>query len=125
MLKVEYMSEFTIELRGLEFFSFHGLYEEEKKVGGEFVVDVIAKFPAQDHKLTSIDETVNYAALFAIVNEEMTQPRELLETVAQAIADKIYAKYTVIKEIEIRIEKKKAPIVGITGTVAAGYRKVY
>ena len=119
------MSEFTIELRGLEFFSFHGLYEEEKKVGGEFVVDVVAKFPAQDHKLTAIDETVNYAALFAIVKEEMNQPRELLETVAQAIAEKIYAKYAVIKEIEVRIEKKKAPIVGISGTVAAGYRKVY
>ena len=119
------MSEFTIELRGLEFFSFHGLYEEEKKVGGEFVVDFIAKFPAQDHKLTSIDETVNYAALFSIVKEEMNQPRELLETVAQSIAEKVYAKYAVIKEIEIRIEKKKAPIVGISGTVAAGYRKVY
>jgi len=125
MLKIEYMSEFTIELRGLEFFSFHGLFEEEKKAGGEFVVDVIAKFPAQDHKLTSIKETVNYAALFDIVKEEMNQPRELLETIAQAIAEKIYAKYAVIREIEIRIEKKKAPIVGISGTVAAGYRKVY
>ena len=119
------MGEFTIELRGLEFFSFHGLYEEEKKVGGEFIVDVIAKFPAQDHKLTSIDETVNYAALFNIVKEEMKQPGELLETIAQSIAEKIYAKYAVIKEIEIRIEKKNPPIVGINGSVAAGYRKVY
>jgi dihydroneopterin aldolase len=119
------MGEFTIELRNLEFFSFHGLYAEEKKVGGEFVVDVFAKFPAQDHKLTSIDETVNYAALFEIIKDEMNQPRALLETIAQSIAEKIYNKYAVLKEIEIRIEKKKAPIVGISGTVAAGYRKVY
>ena len=40
------MGEFTIELRGLQFYSFHGLYEEEKKVGGEFIVDVFEKFPA-------------------------------------------------------------------------------
>jgi 7,8-dihydroneopterin aldolase/epimerase/oxygenase len=119
------MGEFTIELRGLEFFSFHGLYEEEKKVGGEFVVDVIAKFPALDHKLNSIDETVNYAELFTIIKGEMDQPRKLLETIAQSIAEKIYAKYAVLKQIEVRIEKKKAPIVGISGTVAAGYRKVY
>jgi dihydroneopterin aldolase len=124
MLNVQ-MSEFTIELRDLEFFSFHGLYEEEKKAGGEFVVDVFAKFPAENHKLTSIDETVNYAALFAIIKDEMNQPRELLETIAQVIAEKIYAKYAVIKEIEIRIEKKKPPIVGFSGTVAARYRKVY
>jgi len=119
------MGEFTIELRGLQFYSFHGLYEEEKIAGGEFVVDVWAKFPAQDHILTSIDETVNYAELFSIIRNEMDQPRELLETIAQSIAEKIYAKYNVIKEVEIRIEKKKAPIVGLNGSVAASYKKVY
>ena len=119
------MSEFTIELRNLDFFSFHGLYEEEKKVGGEFVVDVFARFPAQDHKLTSIEETVNYAALFAIIKDEMDQPRELLETIAQSIAERIYNKYAVIREIEIRIEKKQAPIAGLNGSVAATYRKTY
>ena len=119
------MGEFTIELRGLQFYSFHGLYDEEKIAGGDCVVDVWAKFPAEDHSLRSIDETVNYAELFAIIKKEMDQPRELLETIAQFIAEKIYAKYSVIKEIEIRIEKKKAPIVGLNGSVAASYRKVY
>ena len=119
------MGEFTIELRNLEFYSFHGLYEEEKRVGGEFIVDAFAKFPAEDHNLDSIDATVNYAALFAIIKDEMAQPRKLLETIAQSIAEKIYARYSVIKEIEIRIEKKKAPIVGLNGSVAARYRKVY
>ena len=119
------MGEFTIELRDLQFFSFHGLYEEEKKVGGEFVVDAFAKFPAEGHDLTSINETVNYAALFAIIKDEMGRPRELLETIAQSIAERIYAKYTVIKEIEIRIEKKRAPIVGLNGSVAATYKKVW
>ena len=119
------MGEFTIELRGLQFYSFHGLYEEEKKAGGEFVVDVFAKFPAENHILNSLDETVNYAALFTIVKDEMNQPRALLETIAQSIAEKIYAKYSLIKEVEIRIEKKKAPIVGLNGSVAASYRKVY
>jgi dihydroneopterin aldolase len=119
------MGEFTIELRNLEFYSFHGLYEEEKKCGGEFVVDVFAKFPAESHDLTSIDETVNYASLFAIVKDEMNKPRKLLETIAQSIAEKIYARYAVVKEIEIRIEKKKAPIIGLNGSVAARYKKVY
>ena len=119
------MGEFTIELRNLEFYSFHGLYEEEKRIGGEFVVDVWAKFPAEDHSLNSINETVNYAALFTIIKDEMNQPRELLETIAQSIAEKIYAKYGVIKEVEIRIEKKKAPIAGLNGSVAASYKKVY
>jgi dihydroneopterin aldolase len=119
------MGEFTIELRDLQFYSFHGLYEEEKIAGGEFTVDVWAKFPAEDNVLNSIDETVNYAALFAIIKEEMDQPRELLETLAQSICEKVHRQYPFLQGIEIRIEKKKAPIVGITGSVAVIYKADY
>jgi len=119
------MGEFTIELKNLQFFSFHGLYEEEKKAGGEFVVDVFAKFPAGKNNVTSIDETINYSALYVIVKEEMSQPRELLETLAQSIVEKIHTRYSSLKEIEIRIEKKNPPIIGYTGSVAVKYRQSY
>jgi dihydroneopterin aldolase len=119
------MGEFTIELRSLQFYSFHGLYEEEKKAGGDFIVDVWAKFPAEDHILNSIDETVNYAALFEIIKKEMDHPRELLETLAQSICKKIHSQYSFLEEIEVKIEKKKAPIAGISGNVAVIYRSDY
>ena len=119
------MGEFTIELRDLQFYSFHGLYDEEKKIGGEFVVDVFAKFPATSHRLTSIDETVNYAAIFEIIKKEMDQPRELLETLTQSIAKKIHDKFSSIIEMEVRVVKKVPPIVGFNGTVAATYRNTF
>jgi dihydroneopterin aldolase len=119
------MGEFTIELRDLWFFSFHGLYEEERKVGGEFIVDVFTKFSADENKVTSIDETINYASIYSIVKEEMKQPKGLLETLAQSIAEKIYTQYALLKEIEIRIEKKNPPIVGFVGSVAVKYHKSY
>ena len=119
------MSEFTIELRNLVFFSFHGLYEEEKKVGGEFVVDVLAKLDSTHHEVSSIEETVNYAEVFAIIKKEMNQPRELLETLTQSIAEKIHEKFSSIKEIEVRVEKKTPPIIGFNGTVAATYRTTF
>ena len=119
------MGEFTIELRDLQFYSFHGLYDEEKKIGGEFVVDVFAKFPATSHRLTSIDETVNYAAIFEIIKKEMDQPRELLETLTQSIAKKIHDKFSSIIEIEVRVVKKVPPIAGFNGTVAATYRTTF
>jgi 7,8-dihydroneopterin aldolase/epimerase/oxygenase len=119
------MGEFTIELRNLEFYSFHGLYEEEKRIGGEFVVDVWAKFPDQGRMLTSIDETANYAALFAVIKKEMDQPRELLESLAQSICEKIHTQYSFLQRIEIKIEKKKAPITGLTGNVAVLYKADY
>ena len=119
------MSEFIIELKGLQFYSFHGLYEEEKKIGGEFVVDVLAKLDSTHHEVSSIEETVNYAEVFGIVKKEMDQPRELLETLTQSIAEKIHSKFSSIKEIEVRVEKKVPPITGFRGTVAATYRKIF
>ena len=119
------MSEFTIELKQLYFFSFHGVYEEERKVGGEFIVDVSVKFNSDKNKITGIADTVNYASLYEIVKEEMSQPRDLLESLTQSTADKIYQSFPHIKEVEIRIEKKNPPIVNFSGSVAVSYRKEY
>ena len=115
------MSEFTIELKRLDFFSFHGLYEEERKVGGEFIVDLSAKYTPEQKAITSLDETINYAALYEIVKEEMNKPRDLLEILAQCITEKIQQTFPLIKEIKIRIEKKNPPIVGISGNVTVTY----
>ena len=119
------MGEFIIELKGLQFYSFHGLYEEEKKIGGEFGVDVSAKLDSTHHQVSAIEETVNYAEVFAIIKQEMNVPRELLETLTQSIAEKIHAKFSSLKEIEVRVEKKVPPIVGFNGTVAATYRTTF
>ena len=119
------MGEMIIELKGLQFYSFHGLYEEEKKIGGEFVVDVVAKLNSGHAEVSSIEETVNYAEVFAIIKKEMNQPRQLLETLTQSIAEKVHEKFPAIKEIEVRVEKKVPPIVGFNGTVAATYRNIF
>ena len=118
------MSEFIIELKQLYFFSFHGLYEEEKIIGGEFIVDLLVKFSEEKH-ITTIEQTVNYTALYAIVKEEMNQPRTLLETLAQSIAEKIHFVYPSLKKIDIRIEKKSPPIVGFSESVAVRYMKEF
>jgi dihydroneopterin aldolase len=117
------MSEFIIELKQLYFFSFHGLYEEERKVGGEFVVDLFVKYP-EEKQITSLSQTINYAALYAIIKEEMNQPKDLLETLAQSIAEKIHTAYPSVNEIDIRIEKKNPPIVGFVGSVAVSFKKL-
>ena len=119
------MGEFIIELKGLQFYSSHGLYAEEKKVGGEFVVDVLAKLDSSHHEVSSIKETVNYAEVFDIIKKEMDHPRELLETLTQSIAKKIHDKFSSIIEIEVRVVKKVPPIVGFNGTVAATYRNTF
>ena len=77
----------TIKLDNLQFYSFHGLYPEEKVIGGDFYVNLEASFSIQGvnaeiEPLTEIDQTVDYASIFNIVSRIMSTPRELLETVA-------------------------------------------
>lgn len=116
------MGDFTIELKQLYFFSFHGMYEEERRVGGEFSVDLFIKYTS-DNAITCIDETINYALLYKIVKEEMIIPRDLLETIAQSIVEMIFRTYPIVKEIEVYIEKKHPPIKGFAGSVGVRLKK--
>jgi dihydroneopterin aldolase len=119
LLKLD--GEISIELKSLSFFSFHGLYEEEKRLGGEFIVDATVKISA-GKAVHSVDDTINYSDLYELIKSEMNQPRELLETLAQSIADKILKDFAMVREIEIRIEKKNPPITGFSGKIAVRYK---
>jgi len=114
-------SEFTIELKGVIFFAFHGLHEEERKTGNEYEVDLAVKYIAAGKKITKIEDTVNYVRLFEIVKQEMEKPRNLLETIAMAITEKIQEQFSQVKEVEVRINKKNPPIINFSGSVAVIY----
>ncbi len=119
------MSDFIIELKQLYFYSFHGIYEEEKIIGGEFGVDLSVRLNSENKKINSINDTINYATLYEIVKEEMSQPRELLETIAQTTTEKIHIKFPHANEIEIMIEKKNPPINNFSGSVAVNFKKKF
>lgn len=116
--------EFSIELKDCWFYSFHGLYEEERKTGGEFLVDVIVKTDSAG-VINSIDETINYSSVYKIVKTEMNQPRDLLETLTRSIAEKIHDTFPAVKQIEVCITKKNPPIKSYSGKVAVRYGVSY
>lgn len=112
--------EFEISLNNLRFFAFHGVFEEEKKTGNEFVVNVSLKIPYNnDIDSDDLSSTISYADIFRIVEEEMSRPRNLLEKVALEIRKRILASYTdkVISGF-INIEKVHPPIPGIDGSAS-------
>jgi len=114
-------SEFTIELKSVIFFAFHGLHDEERKTGNEYEVDLSVKYIADGKKVTKIENTINYVRLFEIVKEEMEEPRNLLETIAISITEKIQEQFSQVKEIVVRINKKNPPIINFSGSVAVIY----
>ena len=114
-------SEFIIELKSVNFFAFHGLHDEERKTGNEYEVDLSVKYITDGKKITKIENTINYVRLFEIVKQEMEQPRNLLETVAISITEKIQEQFSQVKEVVVRINKKNPPIINFSGSVAVIY----
>ena len=103
----------TIELKDLEFYAYHGVYEEEREKGNTFIVNlaVSGEFEAAVQH-DNLEETIDYESLYAIVKEEMDQPSNLLEHVAGRIRTVIKQKFGEIKSLNISLEKLNPPIGG-------------
>lgn len=107
---------FEISLTDLRFYGFHGVLEEERQIGNQYVVTLkirVPHLPAIDSD--DITSTVSYADLYEIVNEEMSIPRNLLETVCIKIARRIKDRYHTVETGEVEIEKVVPPIPGMIG----------
>ena len=61
-----------IELEKMRFYAYHGVMPQETKVGNDFVVDLILTAPLEQAvKSDELDDTINYAAVYAVVKEQM------------------------------------------------------
>jgi dihydroneopterin aldolase len=96
-----------VELRGLEVFGHHGAYPEEQRDGQPFWFDVeleVGDRGADDDLRTAIDYTQVAAAI-----RELSDARrfDLLEALATAVADDLYARFRP-QRLRLRIRKKPA-----------------
>src|SRR5262245_45178755 len=121
-----YMSALlTISLTKLRFFAYHGLYAEEKKTGNQFEVNLSVSYTPSQGTITDLSDTINYVSLYELLKKEMQQPRDLLETLAMQVAEKIHLQFPQVKTIDFSITKLQAPIVGFTGEVGVQFQKSY
>ncbi len=115
---------FTIHLNNCRFYAYHGLHQEESIVGAGFEVNLSATFE-EDGKVTSMKQTINYVDIFEMVKKHFETPRQLLETLAQEIADDVYEIDPRVKVVEIHLTKLNPPIANFTGTVGVSYTKQF
>ncbi|XP_071908543.1 dihydroneopterin aldolase 1-like isoform X2 [Coffea arabica] len=103
-------------LRGLKFHGYHGVKQEERKLGQKFLIDVDAwtdlrAAGTSDH----LSDTISYTAIYAIVKEVVEgPPKNLLESVAQLIASTTLSKYPQISAVRVQVGK---PHVAVHGPV--------
>ena len=104
-------------LEQIEFYARHGLYEEERKTGGRYLVDVFLEFNVQEKEnLENLEtDSINYEVIFALVKKEMTEPRLLIETVAKSIGDSILEKFPKVFLLTVKLKKLDLPLGGKIG----------
>ncbi|MGY4536402.1 dihydroneopterin aldolase [Mucilaginibacter sp. UYNi724] len=102
-----------VALEGAEFYAYHGFYPQEQVIGTHFLVDVQVGFYAEIYvDEDNLHNTVNYEVLYAIIEEEMSHTRKVLETVAQSILNRVKTKFTFIETAEVTIRKQRPPFRG-------------
>lgn len=101
-----------ILVRGLKIFAYHGVNEEEKIDGQNFILDIDAfvdiSLPCVSD---NVDDTVSYAKIIKETTRIFTsQKDDLLERAAQRVADGLFESFERIQSLRILLKKPEAPI---------------
>ena len=102
-----------ISLEGMEFFAYHGCFNEEQIIGTKFIADLFLETEtAAAERSDALSETVDYQAVYGLVAEEMKVNSKLLEHLARRIIDRIVKEYPQVKGCRIKISKMNPPVGG-------------
>lgn len=116
----------TIQIAGLQTFGYHGLFEEERRLGQKFTFDIDATLnPAPTHRDDSLDASIRYDAVVDLaVSLAGEMKYQTLEALGEAIAIGLLRRFALIDTISVGVAKFSPPIphalskVGITVRMA-------
>ena len=106
---MDFIDEIT--LTGVRAFGHHGVFEEERREGQEFVVDVTLYLStAEAAETDDVGDTVHYGEVAERIAELVGgEPLNLIEGVAARIADDLLS-YDLVRMVAVTVHKPQAPI---------------
>lgn len=114
--------DYKIALEDMSFHAYHGVYEEEQKVGRTFLISVYLDCRLTIDGHDALSETFNYEWIYEIVSSEMIEPKKLLETVIFRIKKRLLERSSVVDGGLIRIQKEGLPLGGKVGRSVVEHR---
>ncbi len=104
----------TITLEGLEFFAYHGFFDEEQRIGNKYSVDItVTADLSEAARRDRLSATVDYGELYKITLGVMQRKARLLEHIALSIIEDIRGRYPDLNLIEVSVSKFNPPIGGV------------
>ncbi len=103
-----------IILTGMQFYGFHGVNPEERRLGQPFIVDLEAELDLSNASQTDrLTDTVSYTHLYRAVKQVLEgEPLNLLEAAAGAVVSSVLEQHPSITAVRVRIHKPRPPIKG-------------
>ncbi|CAN1492820.1 FolB Dihydroneopterin aldolase [Rhabdaerophilaceae bacterium] len=108
-----------IIIRRIGVFAYHGVYDEEARLGQRFNITLECWLDlAEAGKTDDLTKGVSYADLAALVQEIAVSERfKLIETLGERIAEAILAQHPRIQDTCVTVEKPHAAIAALFETV--------
>jgi len=108
----------------IQFYAYHGVYEEENKLGQKFEVDLELFLDLRSAGMNdNLEETINYALVYEVVKKIVTETnKKLLEAVAEGIASELLRLFP-IEEVIVRVRKLQPPIPGYLQSISVEIRR--
>lgn len=103
-----------IYIKGMEFYAYHGVFPEENKLGQRFRVDLVMETDLKEAaQEDNIDKSVNYGEAFETVKRAVEENTyDLVETIAEQVASSLFASFSIIERVTVKVIKPDPPIPG-------------
>ena len=113
-----------IHLEDMEFYAYHGCYQEEQLTGNWFLVNLTLEANLKKASETDkISDTLNYQEAYELVKKEMKVKSHLLENVAKRILYTLFKNFTQLEKATVKVSKMNPPMGGKMKSVSVELSK--
>lgn len=105
------MAQDVIKITGIKTFGYHGVFENEKKSGQDFFIDIEYRYEtSQAIAKDEIEKAIDYGAVISKVKSIVeAESKNLIETVADEIAQDLLRDFK-IEWVKVTLHKPHAPV---------------
>ncbi|PWU67807.1 dihydroneopterin aldolase [Gracilibacillus dipsosauri] len=109
-----------IYVHEMQFYGYHGLFPEERKLGQRFSVDLILELELRKAgKSDNMEDSIDYGLVYQLTKEIVEgEAKNLVEAVAQSVADKLLMSLPLLQACTVKVYKPDPPIPGHYRSVA-------
>ena len=109
-----------IILEKLQFYGYHGLFPEEKKLGQRFIIDVeLFTSLKEAGKTDDMHYSIDYGKAYAVIQQIVEgESKNLIEAVASNIAASLFHHFAMLEACRVKVTKPDPPIPGQYHAVA-------